>query len=69
MRAPFQTLIILYRIDKKEILYGIFLRKKEKIWQFVSGGGEDNENIYQTAIRELKEETVEYISKRMNLWN
>lgn len=31
MRAPFQTLIILYRIDKKEILYGIFLRKKEKM--------------------------------------
>lgn len=30
MRAPFQTLIILYRIDKKEILYGIFLKKKRK---------------------------------------
>lgn len=63
MRAPFQTLIILYRIDKKEILYGIFLRKKEKIWQFVSGGGEDNENIYQTAIRELKEGTGIHIQK------
>ena len=30
MRAPFHTLIILYRIDKKEILYGIFLRKKRE---------------------------------------
>ena len=30
MRAPFQTLIILYRIDKKEILYRIFLRKKRE---------------------------------------
>ncbi len=30
MRAPFQTLIILYKECGKEILYGVFLRKKEK---------------------------------------
>ena len=63
MRAPFQTLIILYKLDKKEILYAVFLRSKEKIWQFVSGGGEDKENIYETAIRELKEETGIHIKK------
>ncbi len=63
MRAPFQTLTILYKLDKKQILYAVFLRSKERIWQFVSGGGEDNENIYQTAIRELKEETGIHIQK------
>lgn len=57
MRAPFQTLIILYKECGKEILYGVFLRKKEKIWQFISGGGENDESPNETAIRELKEET------------
>ena len=45
MRAPFQTLIILYKLDKKEILYAVFLRSKEKIWQLVSGE-EKTKRIY-----------------------
>ncbi len=57
MRAPFQTLTILYKKENNEILYGIFLRKKEKIWQFVSGGGEDKETPTQTVKREIWEET------------
>ena len=57
MRAPFQTLTILYRKENNEVLYGIFLRKKERIWQFVSGGGEDKETPTQTVKREIWEET------------
>ena len=57
MRAPFQTLIILYKKSGKDILYGVFLRRKENFWQFISGGGENDESPSETAIRELKEET------------
>lgn len=57
MRAPFQTLTILYKKENNETLYGIFLREKEKIWQFVSGGGEDKETPIQTVKREIWEET------------
>lgn len=57
MRAPYQTLTILYKKDNNEILYGVFLRRKEKIWQFVSGGGEDKETSIQTVKREIWEET------------
>lgn len=63
MRAPFQTLIILYKESSKEVLYSVFLRRKEKIWQFISGGGEDYETINETALRELKEETGIEINK------
>ncbi len=41
MRAPFQTLIIPYKIEMSDVFYGVFLRKKQNIWQFVAGGGED----------------------------
>lgn len=57
MRAPFQTLIILYKIENDKIEYGTFLRKKQQIWQFASGGGESQETPIETVIRELKEET------------
>ena len=43
MRAPFQVLVIPYKIINNEILYGIFLRSDMKVWQAISGGGEDNE--------------------------
>ena len=67
MRAPFQTLIILYKLDKKEILYAVFLRSKETVWQFISSEGEDKEKIYETAIRELKEETEIHIKKEFKM--
>lgn len=63
MRAPFQVLIIPYKIIDKEIFYGVFLRKKQKIWQFVSGGGEDSELPIETVIRELREETAISVKK------
>ncbi len=63
MRAPYQTLIILYKQEKNNFLYGIFYRQKEKFWQFISGGGEDGEQPEDTAIRELNEETQIKIEK------
>ena len=63
MRAPYQTLIILYKEEKNNFLYGIFYRKKENFWQFISGGGEDGEQKEDTAIRELEEETKTKIKK------
>lgn len=63
MRAPYQTLTILYKKNNNKILYAIFYRNSHPIWQFVSGGGEDNETPIQTAIREIKEETSLVIEK------
>lgn len=63
MRAPFQVLIIPYKVINKEIFYGMFLRKKQMIWQFISGGGENNEIPVETAIRELREETTISVEK------
>ena len=63
MRAPFQVLIIPYKIVNKEIFYGVFLRKKQQIWQFIAGGGEDNELPIETAVRELREETTISVEK------
>ncbi len=56
-RANFQVLILPFKKEKDNIKYCIFKRKDRKIWQFISGGGEDNENIIEAAIREVKEET------------
>lgn len=63
MRAPFQVLIIPYKIINKNILYGVFLRNKPKVWQFVSGGGEDAELPIEAAVRELREETSISVDK------
>ena len=57
MRAPYQTLTILYKEKNTKILYGIFYRNSHPIWQFVSGGGEDNETPLETVVREIMEET------------
>ncbi len=63
MRAPYQTLIILYKEERNNFLYGVFYRKEENFWQFISGGGEDSEQKEDTAIRELEEETKIKIEK------
>lgn len=57
MRAPYQTLIIPYKMMDGEPFFCVFHRSYPDIWQFVSGGGEDNETPTQTAIREVWEET------------
>ena len=63
MRAPLQVLVILYKKEKDEILYGIGLRSTRNIWQFVAGGGEDKETPIEAAVRELREETGINIKK------
>lgn len=55
MRAPFQILAIPYRQDN-EILYGLFHRSDMGQWQFIAGGGEDDETPKEAAIREIQEE-------------
>lgn len=56
MRAPFQVLVIPYKKQEDEILYGVFLRSDLKFWQFISGGGEDSELPLEAAKREAFEE-------------
>lgn len=64
MRAPYQTLTILYKEKNNKILYAIFYRSSHPIWQFVSGGGEDNETPLETVVREIKEETSIVVDKK-----
>ena len=64
MRAPYQTLTILYKEKDNKILYAIFYRISHPIWQFVSGGGEDNETPLETVVREIKEETSIVVDKK-----
>lgn len=55
MRAPFQILAIPYKQDN-EIMYGLFHRADMDQWQFIAGGGEDEETPKEAAIREIYEE-------------
>ena len=55
MRAPFQILAIPYK-QENEILYGLFHRSDMGQWQFIAGGGEDDEMPKEAAIREIYEE-------------
>ena len=64
MRLPYQTLTILYKKNNNKILYAIFYRNSHPIWQFISGGGENNENPIKTVIREIKEETSLTIERK-----
>jgi dihydroneopterin triphosphate diphosphatase len=56
-RAPFQVIVIPYRIDvTNQFQYLVFKRSDQKVWQWIAGGGEDNEKPQQTARREAYEE-------------
>lgn len=55
-RAPFQCLILPYIIENNKIKYGVFKRSDHGFWQFISGGGEDNETPLEAAHRECFEE-------------
>ena len=57
MRDPFQILAVPYRFIKGELCFCVFHRADSDIWQFIAGGGEDNEKPIQAALREIKEET------------
>ena len=57
MRAPFQILAVPYRFIKGELCFCVFRRADSDIWQFIAGGGENNEKPSDAALREIKEET------------
>lgn len=60
-RAKMQVLVIPYIEDEDMIKYCILSRAdaedNEDFWQFVAGGGEDDEQPIETAKREVWEET------------
>lgn len=55
MRAAFQILALPYRREGASILYGVFHRVDHDQWQFIAGGGEDDEIPLQAAQREAWE--------------
>jgi len=57
MRATFQVLVIPYILTNSEPEYAIF-QTKQGYWQFIAGGGEDNETHLQAAKRESFEEAA-----------
>lgn len=58
MRAPFQILAIPFRkTASREMEFCVFHRSDLDQWQFVAGGGEDDEPPTEAAIREISEET------------
>ena len=57
MRAPFQILAVPYRFIENKLCFCVFRRADSDIWQFIAGGGENNEKPIQAAQREIKEET------------
>lgn len=56
MRAPFQILAIPYQIVNSTPRYCVFHRADHDQWQFIAGGGEDNETPLDAAKRETLEE-------------
>jgi dATP pyrophosphohydrolase len=55
-RAPFQVLVLPYRLTPGGIEYAVFRRSDGDYWQFVAGGGEDEETPLEAARREAFEE-------------
>jgi len=57
-RAPFQVLVLPYRTFPSGLSeFAVFRRADEGYWQFIAGGGEDNETPMQAARREAHEES------------
>lgn len=57
MRAPFQILAIPYRIKNGTPFFCVFHRADIDQWQFIAGGGEDDETPIEAAQREIFEES------------
>jgi dihydroneopterin triphosphate diphosphatase len=57
MRAPFQVLIFPYKFKIAEPIFLIACRTDNGEWQAISGGGEEQESLFDAAKRELYEET------------
>ena len=56
MRAPFQVLVIPFRCTAARVQFAVLKRSDAGYWQFVAGGGEDDETPLEAAQRETKEE-------------
>lgn len=56
MRAPIQVLVIPYKLVDGIPQYCIFKRSTGEYWQFIAGGGEDEETPLESAKREAFEE-------------
>ena len=55
-RAQFNILVIPYRLGDREHEYAVFHRSDSEMWQFIAGGGEDEERPEEAARRESFEE-------------
>ncbi|MCP4212296.1 MAG: NUDIX pyrophosphatase [Halieaceae bacterium] len=55
-RAPFNVLVIPFRLNAGIYEYAVFHRSDVHMWQFIAGGGEDDEAPLATAKRETNEE-------------
>lgn len=56
MRAPFQVLVVPFRRGEDGLVFLALERADNGQWQWVAGGGEENEEPRQAAARELEEE-------------
>lgn len=57
MRAPFNVLVIPFRKSASgHNEFAVFRRADEGYWQFIAGGGEDDESPAEAAVRESNEE-------------
>jgi dATP pyrophosphohydrolase len=69
-RAPYQVLVLPYRIHPEEGLkVAVFKRRPDDgdFWQFVAGGGEGNETREEAARREMFEETGVVVERLQSL--
>ncbi|WP_200761604.1 NUDIX hydrolase [Poriferisphaera corsica] len=58
-RAPFQILVIPFiHLPDSNPRYALFRRVDNQLWQFIAGGGENNESPQQAASREAFEEAA-----------
>ena len=67
MRAPFQILALPYKKEKDTLLFCVLHRSDCDQWQFVAGGGEDEETPLDAAKREIFEECGVQTDKVMPL--
>jgi len=67
LRKPKNVLVFLYRLRNNKIEYCIFYRKKEKFYQGLSGGVENNEDLIDTVKREVYEEIKIKVNNIMKL--
>lgn len=57
-RAKYQVLVIPYFIEDSNVQFCLFRRSDMDIWQFIAGGGEEEDiSIVESAKREAFEET------------